>query len=129
MCDPHRASRHQVFEGQAGWGRSSVKWYFGFKLHLIINDKGELLAVALPPDNTDDRKPVPEIAQELFGKLFGDKGYISQALFGRLHEQRLELITKRKKNMKNSLVKLMDRVLLRKQGIIESVNDQLKNIF
>ena len=128
VCDPHRAKGHNVFKGQAAWGRSSVKWYFGFKLHLIINDKGELLAVALSPGNTDDRKPVPEMAKELFGKMFGDKGYISQALFEKLYEQGLELITKRKKNMKNTLVKLMDRVLLRKRGIIESVNDQLKNI-
>lgn len=128
VCDPNRASRHKVFNGQAGWGRSSVKWYFGFKLHLIINDKGELLAASLTPGNTDDRKPVPEMTKALFGKLFGDKGYVSQALFEQLYDRGLELIAKRKKKMKNSLMKLMDKVLLRKRGIIESVNDQLKNI-
>ena len=128
VCDPNRASRHKVFNGQAGWGRSSVKWYFGFKLHLIINDKGELLAASLTPGNTADRKPVPEMTKALFGKLFGDKGYVSQALFEQLYDRGLELIAKRKKKMKNSLMKLMDKVLLRKRGIIESVNDQLKNI-
>ena len=128
VCAPSRAKTHKVFEGQAGWGRSSVKWYFGFKLHVIINDKGELLAVALTPGNTDDRKPVPELAKQLSGKLFGDKGYISQVLFEQLYQQGLELITRVKKKMKNRLVKLIDKVLLRKRGIIESVNDQLKNI-
>ena len=103
-------------------------WYFGFKLHLINNDHGELLALALTPGNTDDRKPVPDMTQNLVGKLFGDRGYISQALFESLFERGLELITKRRKNMKNALVPLLDKILLRKRPIIETVNDQLKNI-
>ncbi|MFN5965668.1 MAG: transposase, partial [Pseudanabaena sp.] len=72
--------------------------------------------------------PVPDMTQDLFGKLFGDRGYISQKLFEQLYQQGLELITKRKKKMKNCLVKLIDKILLRKRAIIESVNDQLKNI-
>ena len=103
-------------------------WYFGFKLHLINNDHGELLALALTPGNTDDRTPVPGMTQNLVGKLFGDRGYISQALFESLFERGLELITKRRKNMKNALVPLLDKILLRKRPIIETVNDQLKNI-
>ena len=71
-----------------------------FLLHLIINDRGELLAFKLTPGNTDDRNPVPEMAQDLFGKLFGDRGYISQDLFEKLYEQQLQLITRYKKNMK-----------------------------
>ncbi|NEP16902.1 MAG: IS982 family transposase [Leptolyngbya sp. SIO4C1] len=109
-------------------GKSSVKWYFGLKLHLIINDKGELLAVRLTPGNTDERKPLPEMAKQLTGKLFGDKGYVSQALFEQLYQQSLELIAKRRKNMTNRLMTLMDKILLRKRAVIESVNDQLKNI-
>lgn len=128
VCHPNRAKRNRVFKNQAGWGKSSVKWYFGLKLHLIINDKGELLAVRLTPGNTDDRKPLPEMAQSLTGKLFGDKGYVSQALFEMLYQQGLELIAKRRKNMTNSLMSLMDKILLRKRAIIETVNDQLKNI-
>ena len=100
----------------------------GFKLHLIINDKGERLAFKLTPGNTDDRKPVPDLAQDLFGRLFGDRGYISQNLFEKLYEQGLQLITKSKRKMKNRWVKLMDKILLRKRAVIESVNDQLKNI-
>ncbi|MDJ0569706.1 MAG: IS982 family transposase [Pleurocapsa sp. MO_192.B19] len=105
------------------------RWHFGFKLHLIINDKGELLAFKLTPGNVDDRKPVPEMTQDIFGKLFGDRGNISQNLFEKLYEQQLQLITRYKKNMKQKLVKLIDKILLRKRALIETVNDQLKNIF
>ena len=128
VCHPNRAKQHKVLKAQAGWGKSSVKWYFGLKLHLIINDKGELLAVTITPGNTDDRKPVPEMAKQLTGKLFGDKGYVSQALFETLYQQGLTLIARRRKNMTNRLMSLLDKVLLRKRAIIESVNDQLKNI-
>lgn len=89
-------------------------WYFGFKLHLIINDHGELLAATLSPGNTDDRKPVIEMTKDLTGKLFGNRGYISQALFEALFERGLELITTRRKNMKNSLMPLLEKILLRK---------------
>jgi hypothetical protein len=128
VCHPKRVHSHKVFKNLAGWGKSSVGWYFGFKLHLIINDRGQLLAFALTEGNIDERKPLPQMAKGLFGKLFGDRGYVSQELFEQLYRQGLELIAKRRKNMKNSLVKLMDKILLRKRAIIESVNDQLKNI-
>jgi hypothetical protein len=128
VCHPKRQHTHKVFKGLADWGKNSVGWYFGFKLHLIINDQGGLLAFALTEGNVDDRHPLPEMAKSLFGKLFGDRGYVSQALFEKLYAQGVELIARRRKNMKNSLIKLMDKILLRKRAIIESVNDQLKNI-
>jgi hypothetical protein len=128
VCHPNRARAHKVFKNLARWGKSSICWYFGFKLHLIINDRGEILAFALTPGHTDDRKPVPEMAKSLMGKLFGDKGYVSQALFEQLQATGLELISRRRNNMNNGLMKLMDKILLRKRAIIESVNDQLKNI-
>ncbi len=95
---------------------------------LIINDRGELLAFKLTSGNTDDRKPVPDLTKDLIGKLFGDRGYISQELFEKLYEQGLQLITRYKKKMKQKLVKLVDKILLRKRSLIETVNDQLKNI-
>lgn len=128
VCHPKRVHNHKVFKELAGWGKSSVGWYFGFKLHLMVNDRGQILAFALTQGNVDDRKPVPEMAKGLIGKLFGDRGYVSQPLFEQLYAQGLELIARRRKNMKNSLVKLVDKILLRKRAIIESVNDQLKNI-
>jgi hypothetical protein len=103
-------------------------WFFGFKLHIVINDKGELMAFKMTPATTDDRIPVDAMTQSLEGKLVGDKGYISQKLFDKLYQRGLQLITKIRKNMKNKLMPLFDKLLLRKRAIIESVNDQLKNI-
>jgi hypothetical protein len=128
VCHNRRIKAHKVFEGAAQRGKTSVDWFFGFKLHLLINDRGELLNLTLTPGNTDDRKPLPDLAQGLVGKLFADRGYISQDLFARLWKQGLQLITSLKKNMKPKLIPLVDAVLLRKRAIIESVNDQLKNI-
>jgi hypothetical protein len=70
-----------VFKDIAARGKTSVDWFFGLKLHLVINDKGELLNFQVTPGNVDDRKPVPELLQHLFGKVFADKGYISQKMF------------------------------------------------
>ena len=128
VCHTKRINRHKVFAGLAARGCTSMGWFFGFKLHLIINDQGELLAVYLTPGNTDDRKPLEAMTQNLFGKLFGDKGYLSQALFEDLFKRGIELITTIRKNMKNSLMLLEDKIMLRKRFIIETVNDQLKNI-
>lgn len=128
VCHNRRIQRHQVFAGLAARGKTSMGWFYGFKLHLVINDQGELLAFYLSAGNMDDRKPVPILAKRLFGKLFGDKGYISQPLFDQLLEQDVQLITGIRKNMKNRLLPLLDKLLLRKRAIIETVNDQLKNI-
>jgi hypothetical protein len=100
----------------------------GFKLHLVINECGELLGVTFTPGNVEDRVPVPSLTRRIAGKLFGDKGYISAALFRSLWERGIQLITSIRKNMKNTLMPLMDKILLRKRSLIETVNDQLRNI-
>lgn len=128
VCHPKRSARHKVFAGLAQWGRSSLGWGYGFKLHLLINDLGELLAWHLTAANVDDRTPVPKLLKTLTGKVFGDRGYISQALFERLFSQGIQLITKLRKDMKNKLLPVLDKLLLRKRSLIETVNDQLKNI-
>jgi hypothetical protein len=128
VCKPKRIGRNKVFQGIAKKGKSTIGWFFGFKLHLIINDIGEILAFTITPGNVDDRKPVPHLAKELWGKLFGDKGYISQALSNYLLKQNITLFTGIRKGMKNKLIYLQDKILLRKRCIIETVNDQLKNI-
>jgi hypothetical protein len=128
VCHNRRIHSHKVFAGCARRGKTSVDWFFGFKLHLVINDCGELLSIRLTPGNTDDRRPVPEMVKELFGKLFGDKGYISQPLFEALCEGGVQLVTRLKTNMKNRLVSMFDKLMLRKRAVIESVVDQLKNI-
>lgn len=128
VCHPCRAKRNKVFGDLATWGKNSVGWYYGLKLHLIINDRGELLACQLTSAKTDDRQPVPDLTDGLLGYLFGDKGYISQDLFQQLYERGLKLVTRSRKNMKNRLMPIRERILLRKRALIESVNDQLKNI-
>jgi hypothetical protein len=127
VCTNRRIKRHKVFAGLAARGQGSLGWFYGFKLHLVINEYGEVLAFTLTPGNVDDRKPLPKLVKALFGKLFGDKGYLSQALFETLLEQGLQLITGVKANMKNRLMLMSDKLLLRKRFIIETVNDQLKN--
>ena len=128
VCHNQRIGRHRVFAEMATRGKSSLGWFYGFKLHLIVNDQGELLAVQLTPANTDDRKPVPQMAKSLWGKLVGDRGYLSQALFEQLFAQGLQLITPIRKNMQNRLVLLQDKLLIRKRFIIETIIDQLKNV-
>jgi hypothetical protein len=128
VCHNRRIHSHKVFAGCARRGKTSVDWFFGFKLHLVVNDCGELLSVRLTPGNTDDRRPVPELVKGLFGKLFGDKGYVSQPLFETLYDEHVQLITKLKGKMKNRLTSIFDKLMLRKRAIIESVLDQLKNI-
>jgi transposase len=130
VCLNQRIASHKVFAGLAGRGKTSTGWFFGFKLHLVINDRGELLNVLLTPGNVDDRKPAPKLVRKLFGKVFGDKGYISQSLYELLRQTfGIQLVTKLKSNAKNRLpMSLTDRILLRKRAIIESVIDQLKNI-
>ena len=117
-----------MFKKVAQRGKTSTGWFYGFKLHLVVNDSGELLAFHITPANVDDRKPVLEMVKGLSGKLFGDKGYISKALFEALFEQGLQLITRLRKNMKNALMPMIDKILLRKRSLIETINDQLKNI-
>jgi hypothetical protein len=128
VCHNLRIKSHKVFTGVAQRGVSSTGWFYGFKVHLVINDQGDLLAARFTPGNVDDRKPVPKLARRLWGKLFGDRGYISHALFERLWGHGVQLVTKLKKKMKNALVPLLDKILLRKRTLIETVNDQLKNI-
>jgi len=128
VCHNLRINSHRVMAGLAERGKTSTGWFFGFKLHLVTNDKGELLDVCITPGNVDDRVPVDTLTKKLWGKLFGDRGYISQGLFDKLFGRGLQLITRIKSNMKNRLMPLFDKLLLRKRGIIESIIDQLKNI-
>jgi hypothetical protein len=129
VCHNRRIRHHRVFRGLAERGKTSVDWFFGFKLHLVLNDRGELLTFRLTPGNVDDRAPVPQFAKHLFGKLFGDKGSLSQPLVKQLQTVfGIQLITPRRSNMKQLELSLVDKALLRKRAIVETIIDQLKNI-
>ncbi|MGZ6362554.1 MAG: IS982 family transposase, partial [Ktedonobacterales bacterium] len=129
VCQNARIAQHRVFRVDARRGKTSVGWFYGFKLHLVVNDRGELLAFCLTPGKVDDRRPVPRLVRRLFGTLFGDRGSSSAALAEQLFTtQGIALITKLRKNMRERVLAFTDKLLLRKRAIIESVNDQLKNI-
>jgi len=128
VCDNKRISRHKVFKDSAERGKTSMGWFYGFKLHVIINSQGELLRIKLTPGNVDDRKPIPEMCQGLFGQLFADKGYIAQWLTKALAEQGLQLITTTKKNMKPVSRTDFEKAILRRRSLIETVFDELKNL-
>lgn len=128
VCDNRRIQQHKVFKGIATRGKGSTGWSFGFKLHLVVNDAGELLAIYLTAANRHELKALPKLVKRLFGKLFADMAYLSQSMFEQLMEQGIQLITKIKSNMKNKLMVMSDKLLLRKRSIIETINDQLKNI-
>lgn len=130
VCHIKRENQHRVFYGLAEKSKSTMGWFYGFKLHLIINDRGEILSFYLTKANVDDRNidVLTAMTKDVFGKLFGDKGYISKALSELLFNDGIQLITKVKKNMKKQNLSDIDAILLRKRALIESVNDELKNM-
>ena len=126
VCDNKRISSHRVFSAAAERSKTSMGWFYGFKLHLLINDKGEILDVALTPGNTDDRRPLPKFAEGLHGSLYADRGYISKDLREMLRAQDINFVYKVRKNMDPLELSVSDEVLLKKRMLIESVIKELK---
>jgi hypothetical protein len=129
-CHIKREKQNKVFSGIATKGKSTIGWFFGFKLHIIINDKGEILSFVITQGNVDDREPLnsESFIKSVFGKLYADRGYISQTLRDILFVDGIYLVTKLRNNMKGGEIPLQDKINLRKRAVIESVNDELKNI-
>lgn len=129
VCHNLRIRSNKVFKNVAARGKTSVGWFYGFKLHIIINEIGEIIAFDITPGNCDDRnqRTMDKLTKNLHGKLFGDKGYISEKLFKRLYAKGVTLFTRVKKGMQNVLFGIKDMLLLKKRGVIESVNDILKS--
>lgn len=130
VCKNKRIYRNKVFKGIANTGKSTMGWFYGFKLHIVINDKGEILTFTITQASEDDRAPLKQerFLDKIFGKLFADKGYIGKNLANLLFIDGIQLITQVRNNMKNCLMSLSDKILLRKRSVIETVNDELKNI-
>jgi hypothetical protein len=127
VCHNRRIHRHKVFDGLAARGKTSMGWFFGLKLHFVINHKGQIMAVKITPGNTADSTVLDEITRHLAGKLYADKGYIGRGLFKTLWQRGLHLITGIRRNMRNYLMPLADKIMLRKRFIIETVLDTLKS--
>ena len=126
VCDNRRISSHRVFADVAECSKTSMGWFYGFKLHLVINHTGDLLDVALTPGNIDDRKPLRKFAERLHGSLYADRGYISKDLREVLREQGINLVYKVRKNMKPLDLSVSDEVLVKKRMLIESVIGVMK---
>lgn len=129
VCHKKRIKQHKVFDGIASIGKSSKGWFLGLKLHLLVNHQGGLIAAKITPGSVDDRSPVTEMAENIFGKLYGDKGYISSDLTKKLKTKGISLITSSRQNMKPKIMSLFDKLALRKRVMIESINNQMKNVF
>jgi hypothetical protein len=129
VCKNKRIKPHKVFDGIAQVGKSTMGYFYGFKLHLVINERGELINFVITPGNMDDREPLKNkrFIKKITGKLFGDKGYVSAPLAQILFVDGIQLITGIRNNMKNCLMEMSDKILLRKRSIIETINDVLKN--
>lgn len=128
VCHNLRIPRHKTFSGVAQRGKGTMGWYYGFKLHLIINHKGEIVAAKVTPANQHDTSPVEELTEGMTGTLYGDKGYISKKLEQSLAERSVRFITNVRSNMKAKAISAWDKAMLSKRFIIETVNDQLKNV-
>ena len=129
VCHNLRIRSNRVFKGIAKRGKTSVGWFYGLKLHLIVNHKGEILSFWLTPGNVsdNDKTLILKMCRNLYGKLFGDKGYIGSELFRELFGKGIQLFTTLRKNMKNRLMGIEDRLFVMKRGIIESVIELLKS--
>ena len=127
ICHNKRTSNHRVFGRIAKIGMSSYGWFMGFKLHLVINHKGGIRAIKITKGNSSDLSAADFITKGLQGKLFGDKGYISKDLFTKLYARNLRLFTGIRKDMRNHLLELEDKIMLRKRSLIEAVFNVLKN--
>jgi hypothetical protein len=126
VCHNRRIQRHQVFDSLAARGNTSMGWFFGLKLHFVINHQGQIMALKITPGNTADSAVLDEITKHLTGKLYADKGYISRELFHRLWQRGLHLITGIRRNMRNHLMPLADKLMLRQRFLIETVLEILK---
>lgn len=128
VCKNKRIGRNKVFKDLAKRGKTTMGYFFGFKLHFIVNEFGEILSFILTPGNVHDIKVLNKISKNLTGKIFGDKAYISKEIFNELYDRGLKLVTTLRAKMKNKMQDLTEKILLRKRSIIETINDQLKNI-
>jgi len=127
VCHIKRSKRHKTFDQIAQYGRTSVGWFFGLKLHIVINDQGELIAFKITQGNRSDSKESHSLLKALDGLAFGDKGYISQKLFDELFQKGLKIITRKRKNMKKVQRSDYEQQLLNQRGIIETVIGHLKH--
>jgi hypothetical protein len=126
VCKNYRIYSHKVFQGFAARSRTTKSWFYGLKLHLIINLEGSIVKASFSSGNRDDRKHFYSMTEGIFGKVFGDRGYISKKMFNDLWDKDIQLITRVKQGMKNMLLSITDKLLLLKRVLIETVIGRIK---
>ncbi len=126
VCHNRRIRRHKTFAGLAERGKTSMGWFFGFKLHLVFNDLNEIVALKLTSGNISDTRPVPSLTKHLLGKLFGDKGYLGKELAAQLLRRGLTLFTRVRKNMKSLPISMTDKRLLNARHMAETIIGSIK---
>lgn len=132
VCHNRRIKRNRVFDGIARSGKTSMGWFFGFKLHLVCNELGELVSFKITSGNIADNnhETLKFLFKSIQGKVFGDKGYLTK-LKEYFLEKGLNVIARYKdkmyKKLKNNLAPKEDFLFASKRGIIETINDILKN--
>ena len=130
VCHNKRAKRHRVFKGKAQHGKTSMGWFFGFKLHIAVNERGELLKVIFTSGDVSDITVLKELCENSWGTVYGDKGYISKKIADELQKDlEIKIVTRVRKNMKSKNYSAEEQYFLNRRGLIETVNDQLKNIY
>jgi hypothetical protein len=130
VCHLKRAWSHRVFKGIARKGKTSTGWFYGLKLHLVINHLGQIVSFLITPGNVADNNKgvLHRLLNGLAGRCTGDKGYWT-TLFERFLQQGLVLLVRPKTNMKQRLPALPADVRFMKQRpLIESVNDILGTV-
>lgn len=126
VCENKRIFDHKVCEDLAQRGKSSMGWFFGFKLHVVCDSLGRLVSLLITPGNTDDRKFVLKLLRGLKGLCIADAGYVSKKLMQELYEQGLLLLTDVRKSMKR-LMSETQHALLKQRQRIEGVFSCLKH--
>ncbi len=127
VCHLRCSKSHKTFDEIAHYGRTSVGWFFGLKLHIVINGKGQLIAFKVTRGHRNDVKEAKSLLESLQGLAFGDKDYICKKLFDEPYQKGLKLITRYRKNMKNKLVlNNYEKQLLNQRNLVETVINHLK---
>jgi len=128
VCHNRRIRRHQTFAGLAERGKTTMGWFFGFKLHLVFNQLNQIVALKLTAGNVSDPAPVPSLTKDLIGKLFGGKGYIGKKLAEELLRRGLALFTRVRKNMKSLPISMIDKMLLNRRNMAETIIGKVKGL-
>ena len=130
VCGKERMLIDKRFEGVGEGGRCCMGWLLGLKVDVIMNDKGEMVNFMFSGGNVDEREGLKEgkFVEKIKGKLYGEKGYMGESLLEKVFVNGIERISKVKNNMKKWLMSMGDKILVRKRGVIESVNEELKKI-